>query len=76
VLDAMDAEHAADPQRAPAVGRVLVAPSGEQLERLSALVAAGKLRPHVAASLSLERAAEAHARVEGGHGRGKIVLTI
>jgi NADPH:quinone reductase-like Zn-dependent oxidoreductase len=39
-------------------------------------VQGGKLRPHVEEVFPLERAAEAHERLEGGHVRGKLVLSV
>ena len=54
-----------------------VRPSGYDLgEHVTPLVQEGKLRPHVEATYPLERAAEAHERIEGGHVRGKLVLTL
>ncbi|HEX2411759.1 MAG TPA: NADP-dependent oxidoreductase [Solirubrobacteraceae bacterium] len=56
---------------------VFVRPSGYDLgEHITPLVAEGSLRPHVEATYPLERAAEAHERLEEGHVRGKLVLTI
>jgi NADPH:quinone reductase-like Zn-dependent oxidoreductase len=56
---------------------VFVRPSGYDLgEHVTPLVAEGRLRPHVAETFPLERAADAHERLEGGHVRGKLVLTI
>jgi NADPH:quinone reductase-like Zn-dependent oxidoreductase len=54
-----------------------VRPSGYDLgEHITPLVQEGRLRPHVAEALPLERAAEAHELLEGGHVRGKLVLTV
>jgi NADPH:quinone reductase-like Zn-dependent oxidoreductase len=53
--------------------RILVRPSGEQLSAIAALVAAGRLRPHVSATFGLERAADAH-RALAAHPLGKVVL--
>jgi NADPH:quinone reductase-like Zn-dependent oxidoreductase len=54
-----------------------VRPSGYDLgEHITPLVAEGSLRPHVAETFPLERAAEAHERIEEGHVRGKLVLTV
>jgi NADPH:quinone reductase-like Zn-dependent oxidoreductase len=54
-----------------------VRPSGYDLgEHITPLVAEGRLRPHVEATYPLERAAEAMERLEAGHVRGKLVLTI
>jgi NADPH:quinone reductase-like Zn-dependent oxidoreductase len=51
-------------------------PSGENLARIAALVDAGVLRPLVDTVLPLEEIARAHARVEGGRCRGKVVLAV
>src|SRR5215210_4272431 len=54
-----------------------VRPSGYDLgEHITPLVQDGRLRPHVEASYPLEQAADALERIEGGHVRGKLVLTI
>jgi NADPH:quinone reductase-like Zn-dependent oxidoreductase len=59
------------------VSYIFVRPSGYDLgEHITPLVAEGSLRPHVEATYPLERAAEAHERIEDGHVRGKLVLTI
>jgi NADPH:quinone reductase-like Zn-dependent oxidoreductase len=55
---------------------VFVRPSGEQLEALGELAANGRLRVHVSHDFPLEKAADAHHVVEGGHVRGKVVLTV
>ena len=56
---------------------IFVRPSGYDLgEHITPLVQEGRLRPHVEATYPLERAAEAHERLEQGHVRGKLVLTI
>jgi len=55
---------------------LFVRPSGYDLRELSDLVAGGRLRPHVDEVIPLERAAEAHERLEGGHVRGKLVLSV
>ena len=47
-----------------------------RLEELRNLIEMGKLKPVVDGVLPLERAAEAHRRLDTGHGRGKVVLTI
>jgi NADPH:quinone reductase-like Zn-dependent oxidoreductase len=54
---------------------IQVEPDGAGLEGLAALVEAGRLRVVVEESFPLERAAEAHARLESGRARGKYVLT-
>jgi NADPH:quinone reductase-like Zn-dependent oxidoreductase len=53
-----------------------VRPSGAQLRELGRLADAGRLVPHVEEAFPLERAAEAHERIEQGHVRGKLVLSI
>ena len=56
---------------------VFVRPSGYDLgEHINPLISEGRLRPHVEETFPLERAAEAHERIEGGHVRGKLVITI
>jgi NADPH:quinone reductase-like Zn-dependent oxidoreductase len=59
------------------VSYIFVRPSGYDLgEHITPLVAEGSLRPHVEETFPLERAADAHERIEGGHVRGKLVLTV
>ena len=60
----------------PSYTIILVKPSGAQLADVAALVDAGKVRPEIEMELPLERAAEAHAHVEAGHARGKVVLLV
>lgn len=55
---------------------ILVRPDAKGLAQLSELVEFGALRPEVSLVLPLEKAAEAHARSQEGHTRGKIVLAI
>ena len=56
---------------------IFVRPSGYDLgEHITPLVAEGSLRPHVQETFPLERAADAHAVIEEGHVRGKLVLTV
>jgi NADPH:quinone reductase-like Zn-dependent oxidoreductase len=56
---------------------IFVRPSGYDLgEHVTPLVQEGRLRPHILQAYPLERAAEAHERLEDGHVRGKLVLTI
>jgi NADPH:quinone reductase-like Zn-dependent oxidoreductase len=55
---------------------VFVRPNPNQLAELSEMVDAGQLRIEVAATFPLEQAAQAHALVEDGHVRGKVVLTV
>jgi len=56
---------------------IFVRPSGYDLgEHISPLVQDGRLKVNVAETYPLERAAEAMERLEGGHVRGKLVLTV
>ena len=56
---------------------IFVRPSGYDLgEHVTPLVNEGSLRPHVQETFPLERAADAHALLEEGHVRGKLVLTV
>jgi NADPH:quinone reductase-like Zn-dependent oxidoreductase len=55
---------------------MFVRPSGVDLRELAELVDDGRLRPHVEEAFPLERAADAHERIEGGHVRGKLVLSV
>jgi len=69
------------PLRDAAAGRVrvigiLVEPDRAGLESLAALVAEGRLRPHVAETFPLADAARAHERGETGRTQGKLVLTV
>jgi NADPH:quinone reductase-like Zn-dependent oxidoreductase len=59
------------------VSYVFVRPSGYDLgEHVTPLVAEGGLRAHVEEAFPLERAADAHERLESRHVRGKLVLTV
>lgn len=55
---------------------VFVRPDGDELRELAQLADGGKLRPQIEEVFPLERAAEAHERLEGGHVRGKLVLSV
>ncbi|WP_437306439.1 zinc-dependent alcohol dehydrogenase family protein [Sorangium sp. So ce388] len=55
---------------------VFIYPERERLEAMTPLFERGKVRPLVAAVLPLERVREAHERLDSGHGRGKIVLSV
>jgi NADPH:quinone reductase-like Zn-dependent oxidoreductase len=55
---------------------VFARPSGYDLAEMSDLIAAGRLRPHVEETFPLERVADAMERLEDGHVRGKLVLTV
>lgn len=54
---------------------IWVRPEAAELEKLSALVEAGKLSVDVGQTFPMEEAAEAFAASMSGHGSGKIVLT-
>jgi NADPH2:quinone reductase len=54
----------------------LVHTSGDQLAQLAELVNAGQLKTHLDATFPLQDAAQAHKLSEGGHVRGKLVLTV
>jgi NADPH:quinone reductase-like Zn-dependent oxidoreductase len=51
-------------------------PRGGELEKISALIEAGRLRPIIAKIYSLEQIAEAHRESEKGHVRGKLVVKV
>lgn len=53
-----------------------VKPRGGELEKISALIEAGKIRPVVEKVFPLEQIAEAHRLSEAGHVRGKLVISI
>jgi NADPH:quinone reductase-like Zn-dependent oxidoreductase len=66
-----------EPREGHEVHYIFVRPSGYDLgEHITPLVSEGRLRPHVEETYPLERAAEAHERIEAGHVRGKLVLRI
>jgi NADPH:quinone reductase-like Zn-dependent oxidoreductase len=66
-----------EPRPGYEVHYVFVRPSGFDLgEHVSPLVSEGRLRPHIEETFPLERAADAHERIEAGHVRGKLVLTV
>ncbi len=46
------------------------------LELLGAMVADGKLNPHVEDAVPLAKAPDAMAAVEGGHAKGKVVIAV
>jgi NADPH:quinone reductase-like Zn-dependent oxidoreductase len=50
--------------------------SGEQLEKISALVDQGAIRPILDKTFSLEGAAEAVSYVESGRAVGKVVIRV
>ena len=53
-----------------------MSPKAEQLSRIAELVAAGEVRVEIAQTIPLAEAARAHALIESGHTRGKIILTV
>ena len=53
-----------------------VHPSGEQLAAMAPLFDAGQLNVHIDAVFPLQDVAQAHKLSEGGHVRGKLVLTV
>jgi NADPH:quinone reductase-like Zn-dependent oxidoreductase len=67
-----------DPGRMAELGGhyVFVRPDAQMLARLVGHVADGELRVEVAETFPLDRAAEALARNQEGHTRGKLVLTV
>jgi NADPH:quinone reductase-like Zn-dependent oxidoreductase len=56
--------------------RWMATPNAAQLGEIADLIAAGKLRPAVAATFALADVRAAHERQQAGHVRGKIVLTL
>jgi NADPH:quinone reductase-like Zn-dependent oxidoreductase len=65
-----------EPREGVEVHYVFVRPSGWQLGEINEMIEEGHLRPHVEQAYPLERAAEAMEQLEGGHVRGKLVLTV
>ncbi|MGY1665643.1 NADP-dependent oxidoreductase [Geodermatophilus sp. SYSU D00696] len=55
---------------------VFVRPERHDLEELGRMADAGQLRVSIARAFPLERTAEAHDLVAGGHVRGKVVVTL
>ncbi len=53
---------------------IFVRPNADQLSELGRLAGEGSLRIHVRETFPFERAVEALARVEEGHGPGKVVV--
>lgn len=66
----------ANPDRVKELGGryIFVRPNAEQLAELGRLAADGSLRVHVRETFPFERAVDALARVEEGHGPGKVVV--
>jgi NADPH:quinone reductase-like Zn-dependent oxidoreductase len=65
-----------EPREGVEVHYVFVRPSGWQLGDIHQMIEEGHLRPHVEQAYPLEQAAAAMERLEDGHVRGKLVLTI
>ncbi|MGZ4888442.1 MAG: NADP-dependent oxidoreductase [Candidatus Angelobacter sp.] len=53
-----------------------VKPRGGELEKISTLIEAGKIRPVVEKVFALEKIAEAHRASETGHVRGKLAIKV
>jgi NADPH:quinone reductase-like Zn-dependent oxidoreductase len=53
-----------------------VKPRGGELEKITTLIEAGKIRPVLEKVFALEQVAEAHRLSEAGHVRGKLVVSI
>src|SRR4029077_6005877 len=66
--------------RALPVGKRLlmtrVKPRGGDLEKITALIEAGKIRPRIDKGFPFEQIADAHRTSEMGHVRGKIVVRV
>jgi len=56
--------------------KMMVQSSGEDMQHLGSLLEEGALKPTVSAVFPLEKMAEAHAQIETGKTRGKIVVTV
>jgi NADPH:quinone reductase-like Zn-dependent oxidoreductase len=80
LITAVERTSATLPKVAAEAGRrfagVAVEPDYPALERIAALVEAGKLRPFVEQVFPLEEIAKAHTLIERGTTQGKIVLSV
>jgi NADPH:quinone reductase-like Zn-dependent oxidoreductase len=65
-----------EPREGYEVHYVFVRPDGDELRDLTQLVEEGQLRPRLEEVFPLERAADAHERIEAGHVRGKLALSV
>jgi NADPH:quinone reductase-like Zn-dependent oxidoreductase len=74
--DLTDAVNDAAAQQGKRATEMLVSPDQPGLEALAALAEEGQLRVAIEESFPLERAAEAHERLESGRVSGKVVLTV
>ena len=54
----------------------IMIPDGENLSKISKLLAEGKVKTNLDSIYRLEKFEEAFARVEGGHAKGKVVIEI
>jgi NADPH:quinone reductase-like Zn-dependent oxidoreductase len=54
----------------------MVKPRGGDLEKITALIQSGKVRPVIERVFPLEEIAEAHRLSEAGHVRGKLVVKV
>lgn len=63
-------------QRTQTLHGVMMSRNRSQLVQLSELIERGQLRPIIDEVLPLEQVRKAHARLDSGHGRGKVVLTV
>ena len=55
---------------------IMATPRGGDLEKISSMVEAGKVKPVIDQVYPLEQIAEAHRKSEAGHVRGKLVIQI
>jgi NADPH:quinone reductase-like Zn-dependent oxidoreductase len=65
-----------EPREHVEVAYIFVRPSGYDLNHMNELIAEGRLSPTIEETFPLERAADAMERLEGGHVRGKLVLSL
>ena len=63
-------------QRNQTLHAMMMSRNRKQLVQLGELIERGQLRPIIDQVLPLEQVGKAHARLDSGHGRGKIVLSV
>jgi NADPH:quinone reductase-like Zn-dependent oxidoreductase len=68
--------HMLSPFVSQKLGTFISKPNGEKLVALKELIEAGKVTPVIGKTYPLREAPEAIRYLEGGHGRGKVVITI
>ena len=51
-------------------------PNGEALETVSRMIERGEIRPQIDAIYTMDEIVDAHKHVEGGHTRGKVIITM